>query len=686
MLSPARKSSLLMALLLFFPVRMALAQSSFPPLAPGQGRIVLYRPYHFLGGASGNLIALNGQFVGILRAGKYFYVDQAPGNYYVRAYWLVWGSLTRGSSQDVSLRAGNTIYLKLNSDYNVMNTAPAEQAAKDLRHMHFDTAATKDKDKQSPQHMATAREDFENFKQSSGFAFEPTQQSAAQSSAPAETSQAPTPQPAPNSNPQSLFGSMRSSNQPAAQSNPVLGSSQTGAENGTQQSPQTTAQSAALTETSQSPTPQPAPNSKHHSLFGSMRSSSQPASQSNPVFSSGQTGAENGTQQPPQPTAKIQAIAGNVVLFVTVNQRCEKDHDPFGLMPGVGMHLLSKCGANELNHLRETIDQGLKNRNVAVTEANQQGSVQLAVTLTRSRWDGLNEFARGKIRFAATYQLSSAGTAPPVNVEYEESGLDKHAEERFGDKIAADVASKIAAMTPTAPAVGNQVNSPGNGVAVANLFEIVAQAYRSLAVKPPWSDTTRAQNRKAEDLMAAGDFKQAAAVYRAILQTNHWWPEGYRGLSLALQQTGDLPRAILWMRRYLEFEPNAPDAVEMRTKLDTWTHQVPPQPPPQNLAPEPGLHLGAVILDTPGIVAMALGQPDLDGAMIVDVLPGSIAENAGLQKGDIVLSYNGTPVHSAMDLLALVAKVQPGSEVRLAIQRGTTRSTVSVVFQQPQSK
>ncbi len=393
---PVRKANLLLAFLLFFPALMVLGQPSLPPLAPGQGRIVLYRPYHFVGGGSGNLIALNGEIVCILRAGKYFYIDQAPGIYYVHAYWLSLGILTRGASQFVSLQAGNTLYLKLNSDYNVMEAASAEQAANDLRGTHLDTAAQKAKDKQSPQRMAKVREDYENFKQSSGFTLKPV--------------------------------------------------------------PQTTAQSAAPAENGQATTPQPASNSIAHSLFGSMRNSNQPAAQSNPVFASGQTGGESGAQQPPQPIGKMQATAGNVVLFVTVNQRCEKDHDPLGLMPGVGLHLLSKCGANELNHLREIIAQGLKNRNVAVAETNQQGSVQLAVTLTRSRWDGLNEFARGKIRFAATYLLSSAGTAPPGNVEYEESGTDKHAEERFGDKIAAEVASKIATMTQSTPAVGNPVN------------------------------------------------------------------------------------------------------------------------------------------------------------------------------------------------------------------------------------
>jgi len=220
-------------------------------------------------------------------------------------------------------------------------------------------------------------------------------------------------------------------------------------------------------------------------------------------------------------------------------------------------------------------------------------------------------------------------------------------------------------------------------MAQANLYDIVAQAYRSLAVKPPLSDNARAENRKAEDLMSAGNFKEAAAEYAAILTTDRWWPEGYRGLALALGQDGYVAGAIVWMRRYLNFVPNAPDAAAMQGRLDAWMKQAPPPTPQAGVTAPPGLHLGVMASDMPGIVASALGQPDMEGALITFVFPGSVAESGGLQKGDIVVSYDGAPVRSAADLIGHAAKATPGTTAKLEIERGATRSTLTVVFPGP---
>ena len=56
---------------------------------------------------------------------------------------------------------------------------------------------------------------------------------------------------------------------------------------------------------------------------------------------------------------------------------------------------------------------------------------------------------------------------------------------------------------------------------------------------------------------------------------------------------------------------------------------------------------------------------DVRGALIGAVLPGSAADRAGLGQGDIVVSFAGHPVTSAVSLTRLVLRVSPGTRVQL---------------------
>jgi len=58
------------------------------------------------------------------------------------------------------------------------------------------------------------------------------------------------------------------------------------------------------------------------------------------------------------------------------------------------------------------------------------------------------------------------------------------------------------------------------------------------------------------------------------------------------------------------------------------------------------------------------------GALINQVLEGSPAEAAGLQRGDILLSFDGKPVRGVRELQLLVARTPAGQNVKLEILRG----------------
>jgi serine protease Do len=66
------------------------------------------------------------------------------------------------------------------------------------------------------------------------------------------------------------------------------------------------------------------------------------------------------------------------------------------------------------------------------------------------------------------------------------------------------------------------------------------------------------------------------------------------------------------------------------------------------------------------------------GAAVVDVTPDSGAAKAGIQPGDIVLSYDGKVLRQAEDLPPLVGMTKPGSTVPLEILRNGKKQTLQV--------
>jgi serine protease Do len=73
-----------------------------------------------------------------------------------------------------------------------------------------------------------------------------------------------------------------------------------------------------------------------------------------------------------------------------------------------------------------------------------------------------------------------------------------------------------------------------------------------------------------------------------------------------------------------------------------------------------------------------LDQPD--GALVASVDPDSPAAKAGLQPGDVILSYNGNPINSSGDLPAMVGMAKPGDRAKLEVWRGGRRQTLNATL------
>mgnify|MGYP003295974256 CR=1 FL=1 len=67
--------------------------------------------------------------------------------------------------------------------------------------------------------------------------------------------------------------------------------------------------------------------------------------------------------------------------------------------------------------------------------------------------------------------------------------------------------------------------------------------------------------------------------------------------------------------------------------------------------------------------ARGLGLPDTRGALVANVAPGSAAEKAGLEPGDVIRSFNGATINDSSELPPLVGALAPGSRARLTVLR-----------------
>jgi len=92
--------------------------------------------------------------------------------------------------------------------------------------------------------------------------------------------------------------------------------------------------------------------------------------------------------------------------------------------------------------------------------------------------------------------------------------------------------------------------------------------------------------------------------------------------------------------------------------------------------------IGVAIQDLTPDIAQALGTRHTQGAVIARVEPGSSAERAGLRTNDLVVSVNGAPMRSGVELRNRVGLSRIGDEVELTVERGGSERTVTVRVEQ----
>jgi serine protease Do len=97
--------------------------------------------------------------------------------------------------------------------------------------------------------------------------------------------------------------------------------------------------------------------------------------------------------------------------------------------------------------------------------------------------------------------------------------------------------------------------------------------------------------------------------------------------------------------------------------------------------------LGVTVQDVNQALSQSFGLKRAEGALVSTVQPGSGAERAGLQPGDVILKFDGKPIGAAGELSALVAQSAPGHKARLEVwRRNESKELTATLIAAPADK
>jgi tetratricopeptide (TPR) repeat protein len=108
-------------------------------------------------------------------------------------------------------------------------------------------------------------------------------------------------------------------------------------------------------------------------------------------------------------------------------------------------------------------------------------------------------------------------------------------------------------------------------------FAQVVRAYRGAAVPPTLSEDARRFKVQAEFAVRDKNYPLAVELYGKALRIDPWWPQGHFNRALVLAESHYYLAArgsVREMKRYLDLQPDAPDARAAQNKIYEWELQI----------------------------------------------------------------------------------------------------------------
>lgn len=91
-------------------------------------------------------------------------------------------------------------------------------------------------------------------------------------------------------------------------------------------------------------------------------------------------------------------------------------------------------------------------------------------------------------------------------------------------------------------------------------------------------------------------------------------------------------------------------------------------------------YLGLLPQDIDEDLAKALELGETKGVLVGDVTPDMPAEKAGIQRGDVIVRFDGKPMKNSNELRRIVAQTVPGSRVPVDLWRDGREEQVTVML------
>lgn len=96
-----------------------------------------------------------------------------------------------------------------------------------------------------------------------------------------------------------------------------------------------------------------------------------------------------------------------------------------------------------------------------------------------------------------------------------------------------------------------------------------------------------------------------------------------------------------------------------------------------------GAFLGVETRDVDGLQPALLDRLGIEtevGAFVADVVPGSGADDGGLQPGDVIVAIGDERVNDAVDVGEIIADLEPGDRVEIVVEREGDRRTIEATL------
>ncbi|MBI4302945.1 MAG: PDZ domain-containing protein [Chloroflexi bacterium] len=91
------------------------------------------------------------------------------------------------------------------------------------------------------------------------------------------------------------------------------------------------------------------------------------------------------------------------------------------------------------------------------------------------------------------------------------------------------------------------------------------------------------------------------------------------------------------------------------------------------------MNIGITYLPVTSTVSQYYGLSVSSGALVTDVVPGSLADKAGIRTGDIIVGFNGTKLGEEASLLRMLISCPAGEQVNFEVCRENTVRGVNLL-------